>query len=224
MRAQGAVRTFGYYFHPAREEDAVGYSRLDITIRDQPTHQHYDPESVRIPVLTDRGEIQEYKIAHPWALGNSLDASAGRVELRDRKGEAIHAFTFGGQLEIQSGHDATMCSLKSPAPILHLILDEPTRLGHNPQTLLALEVEALLARRRASWVSHLTTYQERLAALDPLALYIASLRSMSMRFEDFPSAWKSANVELLNLIHSELSRLGKRSVDSQSCQSLDDLV
>ena len=111
-----------------------------------------------------------------------------------------------------------------PAPILHLILDEPTSLGRTIPTILASEVEALLARRRAAWMPNLAAYQQRLAALDPITLYIGCLRSLAMRLEDFPPAWKSANIEFLNLLGSELIRLEEQAVGPHGLERLDELV
>jgi hypothetical protein len=50
--------------------------------------------------------------------------------------------------------------------------------------MLAVEIEVLLAKRRAAWVHDLGAFEKRLAAAEPLVLYRACLEALKEKFWD----------------------------------------
>jgi hypothetical protein len=127
----------GYRFDPP--EQTTPY-RLSVWLRAAPTGRHYDPESVQCLVTTSPDSVEPLSIEHPWSLANAYQVSAGRIVLSDRKAKPVEAFTFGGQLQIDSTATVTQCTFDSTAPILPLLDSDspiapttgPTHLYHWP--------------------------------------------------------------------------------------------
>jgi hypothetical protein len=174
-------RALGYCFYPRRYPNAPGHPRLDIVLRPAPTEQHFDPEWVTLHVLSDRGVpgvFEKLTVRHPWRWPcRRYRLVAGLVTWGDRKGEEVAAFSFGGALAIESEAAYTTCILTSEAPILYVVPRESIA------TLLAEEVEVLLAEGRAAWIERPEAFQTRLAAVDPLTLYVACLKTLRTRFK-----------------------------------------
>ncbi|MBN1318845.1 MAG: hypothetical protein JXA42_25415 [Anaerolineales bacterium] len=190
----------GYKFYPRQYPNAPGYPRLDIVLRRTPTLQHYDPETLFVRVVSDNRGIERHIIHHPWQSQQvHFKVVAGRIIWQDRVHKTQEAFTFGAQLEIKSLEDKTICSLTSTAPIIPLgdeLLSIPT--------LLALEVETLIAVRRAVWVHNHAGYIQRLAKVEPHDLYQASLKAILEKLESFDQdAVTEPICGLLRFIHHE---------------------
>ncbi len=168
----------GYFFHPTRVPKAIGHPQLDIVLRPAPTGRHFDPEKVHFEVACVNGGVESLTVHHPWRWPtHHYCVSAGRVIWRDRLDKTVEAFTFGGSLQIEPCESYTACVLTSPAPILRLVSDADI------PTMLALEVEVLLAERRAAWVDDPASIEERVAAADPLVLYYSCLKALKGKFK-----------------------------------------
>ncbi|MCC7358501.1 MAG: hypothetical protein IT317_03440 [Anaerolineales bacterium] len=168
---------FGYAFEPDCSPDAPAHSRLRVVLRARPTHAHYDPEHVTLPVVTRLGEIEPLRVFHPWPADHDYTAAAGRVILQDRVGKKVEAFTLGGRITLDAEPDYVVLQLDSPAPIL--ALQFPASVSDH----LAAAIEGLLAQRRAAhdMAGEPRQLEARLAALDPATLYQACLRSLADR-------------------------------------------
>ena len=168
---------FGYAFEPDCSPDAPAHTHLRVVLRANPTHAHYDPEHVTLPVITRLGEIEPLRVFHPWPADRGYTAAAGRVIVQDRVGKKVEAFTFGGELTIDTEPDHVLLRLASPAPIL--ALQFPASVSDH----LVAAVEGLLAQRRAAhdMAGEPHRLEARLAALDPVTLYQACLRSLANR-------------------------------------------
>jgi hypothetical protein len=169
----------GYCFHPPTAEHVLGYPQLDLVIRPAPTGEHFDPESVTCPVATINGSSRLHFV-HPWTLANTYRVCAGEIDIEDVRHEHVKAFTFGGELRIDSDARRTVCQIVSPAPLLE----------HARQTLsleehLIEEVLILFAERRAAQDED--NFDRKLATADPVQLYRACLAALDEKFAHFPA-------------------------------------
>ena len=190
---------YGYRFYPKERPTSPGHPRLDFVLRSKPTGRHFDPTHVRLPVVSRHGGIEMLTLYHPWRASRHQRLCAGRISSWDRVQKTVQAFSFGGKVEVTMEQDYTLCVLTSPAPILHLIH------SNSPATLLAAEVEELLARRRAAWAERVKEFEERLAGIEPLQLYFMCLSELSERFEHL--LWDpedTLTLQLVQLIRAEI--------------------
>jgi len=169
----------GYIFYPYEPADHPGHPRMDIIIREEPTNRHFDPQKVQYKVVSRRGEIDHISIHHPWVFEKRYRVCAGRIILYDRKGKQVEAFSFGGDLQILSDVNHTVCGLVSPAPIFALYTT------HDLPIWITCEVEILLAEQNAHWdPAHPHAFEEHLAPLDPFILYASCLQALQEKTSD----------------------------------------
>lgn len=184
----------GYTFYPPRYSRAPGHPRLDVVIREMPTELHFDPERVELPVVARDGSLEILTVVHPWTGVKTQRASAGRILIMDRLGKAARAFSFGGDIDIHSIDQQTICVIQSVAPILSLTIERSI------EVILADEVEILLAQRRAAWANQEDQYEQKLAAVDPVTLYHACLNSLRARFKSLPASGDGATQKFIHFI------------------------
>lgn len=179
MQASSSVpKSVGYQFHPPEHENAPGGLRLDMLICRESPALWAALEQVRLTVASKEGLPEELTLYHPWTFVKTFRVCPGKVVLIDRRAEQLSAFTFGGDLRIQAEHDETAITLSSPTPILRLD-NRVTR----PPTLLANEVEIILAERCAEWLPNQSVFKRRLASQEPEVLYAACLLHLVDKFE-----------------------------------------
>jgi hypothetical protein len=169
----------GYCFHPSTDPHDLGHPQLDVVIRAAPTGEHFDPESFTCLIATASGSTKLH-VVHPWTQDTTYRICTGEIVIEDARHEQVKAFTFGGILQIETDARRTVCRLASPAPLLE----------HARQTLsleehFIEEVFILFAQRRA--VQDDDVFERRLAAVDPLQLYQACLKTLIEKFEHFPA-------------------------------------
>jgi hypothetical protein len=165
----------GFIFYPY-ETEHPGHPRLDVIIHSKPTLRHYDPEKAQYHVASTAGHIEHLNIRHPWTLGTRYRVCAGRIILTDRKKKQVEAFSFGGDLQILSDTDHTVCGLLSPAPIFALFTT------HDLPMWITAEVEILLAQQKAHWdPMHPHDFEAHLSKLDPFLLYTSCLQAIQER-------------------------------------------
>ena len=200
---QPAGEQLGYTFHLPREPQAIGYSQLDVVIRPAPTGEHFDPES--FACLTTRGsEPARLHVTHPWTEAIAYRVCAGEIDMEDARHEHVKAFTFGGELRIDSDARRTVCRIVSPAPLL-----EHARQTLSLEELLIEEVLILFAERRAAQDDD--AFERRLAAADPLPLYRACLAALNEKFAHFP-ATDEAHRRFRQYLHTAAQTLEEDSV------------
>lgn len=192
---------FGYRFEPPAPPEHPGYRRLTVVLRPSPTERHYDPELADWPIVTRLGELDRLAVFHPWPAGGEQRAAPGRIILTDRKGKVVEAFTFGGTLRLAVDEARVVAVLESPAPILPLLPP------HDVAERLADEVEIFLARRRAHWDALRQPYalDERLARVEPLALFRACLAALRDEYAQAPAAFHDDEHRLLQFVRRELA-------------------
>jgi hypothetical protein len=194
-------KEYGYFFHPRERSDSPGHPRLDVFLRSVPTKTHFDPMSMSIHVASEHKNIELLKVHHPWLLRDQYQVCAGRVILQDRNGKNVEAFTFGGNLRIESEEELVIGVLTSPAPILELISTS------SMPSLLAEETEILFAERRAEWEPDHTGFDKRLIGVDPLALYCTCLQALRSKLEHSQFRNDEAIQHFVHCIHTEITAL-----------------
>lgn len=203
----------GYIYYPDTDTISPGYPRLDVILRAMPSGQHFDPDSVRAPVVTPHARgIELLKINHPWYAGDQRRRlCAGKVIISDHKGKLVEAFTFGGELVIKAAAEQTVCILTSPTPILPLEQTMVDMLPVDSATLLATEAEILLAHRRAYWLHQPAELEDRLAKLDPLMLYCACIAALEVKFSHPAMNDSDENMRFFQFLHTEQRHLKETS-------------
>ena len=180
-------------------EHEPGYAVLEAQMRDLPTEHHFDPLYFSLQIAVPGG-MCETVIEHPWPGEATLRVCAGAIDLIDRKGKRLDAFTFGGTLHIQPEDEVTLVRFSSPAPIL---VEE----GYNSfEGLMTDEVEIILAARRAAWGNDCDGFEARLAAAEPLGLYFGCLRAVLARLESNRSA-DEQTTHLKHVLRDEIAAL-----------------
>ena len=192
---------YGYYFHSREYSTSPGHPRFDVLLRSVPTGKHFDPEKLSLAIASEHRCTGLLKVNHPWPGQEQYRACAGRVILQDRKGKKVEAFTFGGDLRIESEEMLTVCVLTSPAPIL-----ERTGPSSIPE-LLAEETEIIFAERRADREPDHSTFKDRLAAADPFTLYCTCLESLKEKFERYPPREDEFIQQFVHFLNTEIKTL-----------------
>ncbi|MAT97680.1 MAG: hypothetical protein CL608_11095 [Anaerolineaceae bacterium] len=188
----------GYIFYPPETPHYPGHPRLDVVIPATPTYRHFDPQKVRFQVVLPSSGMSQITIHHPWSFSKAYHVCAGRIFITDRVPKLVEAFSFGGELQILSDAEHTVCALTSPAPIFALF--EP----HDLSMWITAEVEGLLARQKAHWdPQHPHDFETHLATLDPLLLYASCLQTLQQQ------AWPAHNPESdgPHFVAAEINRL-----------------
>ena len=189
----------GFIFYPSEIPHYPGHPRLDVILTEHPTERHFDPTKVQYQIASPQNRIEHLTIHHPWTSGNKYRVCAGRIFIADRIGKRVEAFTFGGELQVFSDQQHTICALISSAPILDLCA------AHNLPMWLTAEVEILLAEQKAHGSSHHDDEVDlHLASLDPLLLYASCLQALHDK--SWP-ARDEASVEGPHFVQAEIQRL-----------------
>jgi hypothetical protein len=122
--------------------------------------------------------------------------------LSDRTGKRVEAFSFGGDLQILSDDEHTVCALKSTAPIFSLFKI------HDLPMWITAEVEIILARQKAHWdPMHPHDFEEHVAMLDPFLLYACCLKFIQDRRCNLYLEEEKLDHQGEQFIESEIQRL-----------------
>ena len=165
---------------PSTYQPAVGIAGLKVYLSGAPQPRAFDAARLRLPVI-QQDELQELEIGQPWiplAGGNQARLAAGKFSLHDHADHVQYGISLGGQVEISSQDNLTVCTLQSTAPIF-LLQDDP----EGPDVLLADELETLLARRRAAWGLEEEIFTRRMLTADPLHLLGTCLETIEARLK-----------------------------------------
>jgi hypothetical protein len=200
-RTESFIEDLGYLFFPRKNDHGVGYSRFEAILRSHPTEEHFDPEVLRLRVVSEFGGIEYLYINQPWVGEEHYRAIVCHVLLRDRKDKTVNSYTYGGDLRIEVNQDQTKCVLVSPAPIFRMegIISIPS--------LVAQETEILLAEIAAKSRSDHMVFEDKLSTIDPLLLYGASLVSINLKYLDFKHKHFSHIFNLIQFIRHEIEKL-----------------
>lgn len=187
----------GYEFSSSTYSGQPGHSRIDIMLRPTPTNIHFDPKRVFFMVSDDK-KIEHLTITYKVPQQNEYQVVAGPVRIQDRKGKVVFAFTFGGELRIEVEEQEKICTIISTAPIFQFI--QPTVIR------FIEEVEIILAERRAKWLNDPHVFETRLATVEPLTLYAASLNFLINKFEHSNN---QSTQQLIHFMRTEIRALNE---------------
>jgi hypothetical protein len=196
----------GYWFHLPESTRAPGGNRLEITLNETPTKEHFDPIKVNLNVKSDSGRIEHIKITHPWLFKQAYRAITGLIEIIDWKGSKEEAFIFGGTLTIESHETSTTCTLQSSAPILEISAAGPTLM------MFIEEFEIMLAERSAALLPDHHTFEAHLMDADPFRLYLACLNGLIEKFDQIHHQEDHPIFEFRNFLHEEHKRLAEEGL------------
>ncbi len=216
MNAHLTEPDLGYIFHPHGSH--FGDTPLEVILRAHPTGHHFDPEKIHVEVGVVRG-VQMLDIHHPWRQGDEYTLCPGRIFITDRFRKTLEVFTFGGQLTIRSHNEVTRCEFDSPAPFLELTGT------HTVPTLLANEVEILLAQRRAAHNFRLPgEFDALLLTVAPLTLYASCLQAIEPRFAHYPAGSDAVIQHFKHLLPREIARLHGAGLWPEDVAGLEELI
>ena len=203
----------GYILYPHRRPYEPGYPRLDVVLRSIPTGQHFDPLKVHLYISSPKLGLNPLTVEHPWSDLNDYTVCAGTMEIIDKTGKHLDAFTFGGSLHIQTTEEYTLLTLTSPAPIL-------VPAGSRLEQFLVDEVKITLAERRAEREVQPGLFEKLLIAAPPFELYYAVITSILERCHHLHSSDHSLIYKLeyalraeIEAIERQLSIMERRPID-----------
>jgi len=174
------IGDLGFSLLPPTHPGSPGYSGLLVAIRKRPTGEHFDPQTLILP-LYDGEEITWRRLSMLTPASEVEHICPGRLILADRLGKRLEFFTFGGTLKVITEPDAVLCAITSPAPILELVEEQET-----VADWLAAEAEAIWARTRSKWGIQDDEFERRLAQTSPLSLYTSTLHSVLSHWKQGP--------------------------------------
>ena len=190
------LNNWGYQLFPESDHYSAGYNELDVVVREEPTNSHYDPESVRLQLRDRDGFASWTTLELGSAFKESRHVCPGRVILRDRVDKRVQFFSFGGSLEASVKPGVVVYSLHSSAPVLGL--NQPAQ---RVTDQFVFETEAIIGKLKADWVVDDAGFGRRLAQIDPLQFYLASVFSILVHLKDAPALQQS-----LSGLYAMLSR------------------
>ncbi len=187
----------GYVFAASKYQPSLGHERLDVYLSSQPLPRSFDAKKARFLVFR-QGSIKELLVVHPWISFDGeqvIQVCPGRFKLSEYDEDVHYGFTWGGRLAISKENELTHCVLTSSAPILNLEVRPPA-----PGSMVASESEVLLAERQAACGLNENEFAERLAGIEPLALFVSMLASIDRQHKEIPVAARGS--DYLTLEHN----------------------
>jgi len=208
----------GYLFHSHETLDHPGHPRLDVIIPATPTYEHFDPQKAQFYIVSPEGDIEHLSIHHPWTMEKRYRVCAGRIVLTDRKAKRVEAFSFGGDLQILSDEDHTVCALVSAVPIFPLFTT------HDLSMWIVAEFEILLAQQKAHLdPQHPHDFQTHLAAVDPFLLYASCLQALQDKANHIHTGAVEFDRQGAQFVQTEVKRLQEKGEWPLLVPALDDL-
>jgi hypothetical protein len=190
----------GYTFKPLPISGHPGSRELEVIITEEPTLRHFDPDSVRATIITEDGFLATLITRHPWIGPPHYQYSAGLIRIGDRKNEVVDAYSMGGQLTITASGLKTSLNFISTAPIFPKLVPE------QESFIIATQLEALLAERRAIWAFDPSKFEKRLSRLNPEDLYWLCVQELHQRYANREIHEHSIEV-LSSFLLTEIQRL-----------------
>ena len=215
-KVENGLPKIGYMYHYPRLDNLTDTFRLDIFISSIPTKKHFDVLRAHFFVKTQEGVVRRLTITHPWTYEEIARVCAGVIILEDRNKKEEEAFTFGGQLKIKAEEMQTVCTMVSTAPILEISRATPLH------SLLVEEMEILFAERQAKYTNR-HEYEAKLGNADPLDLYLACLKELREKFEQFPHM-DNEYLQFLRYLHTEEHRLEAAGLFRKPRPELEDIL
>ena len=192
----------GYFFYPPPVPGHPGHPQMDVTLAATPSYEHFDPVRASYAVAARAGGVETLIVSHPWSQRRRYRVCAGRINLVDRQGKAVEAFSLGGDLDISAQGDWTLCALSSAAPIFFLFS------AFDLAMWLTAEFEILLAQQKAHWDPvHPHSFEEHLAVAEPLQLYCCCLQALQNKARDIHCGSEELDQAGRHFLREEIDRL-----------------
>ena len=197
--------SLGYLFYPHNVPDHPGHPRLDVIIPAVPTYRHFDPQKAQFPIVSATRDIEHISIHHPWTLRKKYQVCAGRILMTDRTTKRVEAFSCGGELQILSDEEHTICALVSDAPIFPLFTT------HDLPVWIVAEIEILLAHQKAHWdPQHPHDFDTFLATVDPFLLYVSCLQAIRNKAAHLHTGAEALDQQGIQFVQTEIERLQEK--------------
>ena len=175
------IERLGYFFHPSRYPHPLGHAAVEVFLSCNEDDWFFSPQSATFPLVEESG-IGHLHVTCSWSSTmHDYRLAPGRFLIVAHDGDLIEGFSFGGELALDQTGDLITCLLTSSAPFFDL--EDPTGLA----AIIAPGFEAELARLRAEWSGPDSEFDRRVAAGEPIALFIASLRLSDSYAHSLPS-------------------------------------
>ena len=169
---------WGYRVFPRPDGGGLGYDKLLVAIREQPTEHHFDPERLRFRLRGPDGEVVWRTASWRVPVEQSGRICPGPVEFLDRYEKEVEFFTFGGFVRRIPDASALIYLFESGAPILEITPQEETIADQ-----LTYEARVVLGRVEEQWEEqHDEEFPQRLTEIDPFSLYTAILSEILRRY------------------------------------------
>jgi hypothetical protein len=209
--------SLGYRFGGRGRPSALGYTQLQARLTLKPGNTHFDPQYLRVSIFSPTEGVGHLSVCHPWEADERYRLYPDRIILRDHHSQTIEAFVFGGRLQISPNAGRTLCTVSSDAPILELVGERSI------STMLAVEVEGLLADRRTPGERQPSAVEEKIAQANPLALYAACLLALKMKLNRL-TILDVTQVQLLRAVAAEMESLRQLPAFEGGLPTLKDML
>jgi hypothetical protein len=209
--------SLGYRFGGRARPSALGYTQLQARLTLEPRNTHFNPQYLRVSVFSPASGVGHLSVCHPWKAGERYRLYPDRIILRDHNGQTIEAFVFGGKLQVSLSAAWTVCTISSEAPILELVGEQSI------STMLAVEVEGLLADGRYPDECQLVEIEGKIAQANPLDLYAACLLALKMKLKRL-TVLDVTQVQLLRAVSAEMEALRESPEFEGGLPTLKDLL
>lgn len=199
--------TEGLIYYPSRYEPPLGHAGFEIRLTGAPVQRYFDARRAFFPV-EQSGVLRRLLVEHPYRLSDEFRFTSGRIRLEAHDGDYEEVVTFGGHAAVSVEGNETVCRVTSTAPFLPLDDDL-----ESPFVLLESELEIVLARSRAGWGRDEARHLDRMGELEPMTLFVASIRTLEERLERLSRAENDPatrhTLRLAHDIHGLLDRAGE---------------
>lgn len=176
------MRDWGYFLLPKKHAESPGYPGVYVAIRQTPTEEHFDPESIEARLCNGQGSVERRRLQLHMHGELPHRVCPGRLTLYDRFNKRVDFYTFGAQMMMDANDEMTIYTFTSSAPILLLAED-----ADNFPEQFEAETEGLLAGIHVAWARDDASFYRRLGEIEPAVLYAASLRTVFNQYAAYPS-------------------------------------
>jgi hypothetical protein len=208
----------GYIFYPLAHPGDPGHPQLDIHLPSAPSGRHFDVAAVHFSIFTATDLIERLSVSRHHLGPFEGRVCPGRIIIESFTKKTVEAFTFGGTFQVEMQPDLTICTIRSKAPILEIIHEETV------SSMLAEEVEILLAGRRAAWAEDPEGLARRLAGLDPITFYHACLEELRRKFKLLPHLQNSFSITFTQFLNTECREFESKYGQGDLAQSFEELL
>jgi len=196
----------GYILYPPANPGALGHPRLDVNLYPAPTGKHFDPREITLPACDPYQGAYHLTLFHPADTGE-YQVCIGRIILVNFSNTKVEIFSFGGHLQAENQSEDSHFQLTSPAPIFDL-----GRFSAD-QLVLVSEYESQLALLKAAWRREDLEFEQRLAEIDPLTLFVALTAAVENRLHMLPINSRNDNYwKFQHTIHAAIRFINPEGV------------